>query len=67
MKKSKKEELKNLSVEELESRIEEAQKELFHLNTDKSVQKKAENPHKFPEVRRNIARMKTLLNQKSSN
>ncbi len=64
MKKSAKQELRAQSVGELEAQIEESYKKLFHLRTVKNVQKKAEKGHVFKETRRQIARMKTFIQEK---
>lgn len=64
MKKSAKEALRALSVSDLEAQVEESFKKLFFLRTAKSVQKKADKAHEFRETRRQIARMKTFIQEK---
>ncbi len=63
MKKKEWEELKNFSKEELLSKLNELKKELFDLKLRHSVVP-VKNPLKIRVLRRDIARVKTLLNQK---
>lgn len=63
MKKKEWEELKNFSKEELLSKLNELKKELFDLKLRHSVVL-VKNPLKIRVLRRDIARVKTLLNQK---
>ncbi len=55
-------ELRELSVEELNQRHADAQKESFDLRVTK-VTGKIDNPLKLRFVRRDIARIKTILRQ----
>jgi|GEM_PF-3619792 len=64
MKKSVKQELREKSVNDLQESVGEARTKLFHLHTTKSLQKKADKPHEFRETRRQIARMKTFIQEK---
>jgi len=64
MKKSVKQELRAQSIGDLEVGVEEAYLKLFKLRTQKNVQKKAEKAHEFKETRRQIARMKTFIQEK---
>jgi large subunit ribosomal protein L29 len=60
---AKKTELKELSVAELELKIREAQDELVHLRLRKQTGQ-VEHPHRLKELRKQIARLNTYLNQK---
>ena len=64
MKKSVKQEWREKSALELETGVEEARVKLFQLHTTKNLQKKAEKAHEFRETRRQIARMKTFIQEK---
>jgi large subunit ribosomal protein L29 len=59
MKKSK--ELKEMTAAELVNRLEDTQKELFNLRMQQ-VAGQLENPVRIRQVRREVARIKTLLN-----
>ena len=56
-------EIKNMSVEELNAKLVELKKELFNLRFQHAVNQ-LENPHKMTEVKHDIARVMTVLNQK---
>ena len=56
-------ELRTLSDEELNSRITEAKKELFDLRLKQSTGS-LEKPSKIRELRKNVARMKTILKER---
>lgn len=58
-------ELKALSNEELEAKIKESKKELFDLRLQQSTGS-LEKPSKIKELRKNVARMKTILNERKS-
>ncbi len=58
-------ELRTLSTEELNSKIEESKKELFDLRLKNSTGS-LEQPSKIRELRKNIARMKTILAEKEN-
>ena len=55
---------KELDVDELEEETLKLKRELYHLHTQKQMEKKAEKPHRFRQLRRDIARIKTLVQQK---
>ena len=55
-------EIRNLSVEELEAKLKE---ELFNLRFQHAINQ-LENPHKIADVKKDIARVKTLLNEKNA-
>ena len=59
-----KKELKEKSPEELKTELQALLKEQFGLRMQKATQQLANNA-KIPAVRRDIARVKTLLNQKA--
>ena len=56
-------ELRQMSVEELNAKLVELKKELFNLRFQHAVNQ-LENPHKMTEVKHDIARVMTVLNQK---
>jgi len=58
-------ELRTLSDEELEAKIKESKKELFDLRLKQSTGS-LEQPSKIRELRKNIARMKTILSEKKN-
>ena len=55
--------IKNMTVEELNNKLVELKKELFNLRFQHAVNQ-LENPHKMTEVKHDIARVMTVLNQK---
>ena len=58
-------EIKNLSVQELEKKLKELKEELFNLRFQHAINQ-LENPHKIADVKKDIARVKTVLNQKNA-
>lgn len=56
-------EIKDLEVEELERRVAETRRELFNLRFQHATGQ-LENTGQLKEVRKNIARLLTVLNQK---
>ena len=56
-------EVKELGVDELERRVAETRRELFNLRFQHATGQ-LENTGQLQEVRRNIARLLTVLNQK---
>lgn len=52
------------SVEELEATCLDLHKELYGLRNDLKINKKLEHPHKIKLVKRDIARILTVLNEK---
>ena len=56
-------EIKNMTVEELNAKLVELKKELFNLRFQHAVNQ-LENPHKMTEVKHDIARVMTALNEK---
>lgn len=58
-------EINKLTVEELNAKLVELKKELFNLRFQHAVNQ-LENPHKITEVKHDIARVMTVLNQKNA-
>jgi large subunit ribosomal protein L29 len=58
-------ELRALSNEELEAKIKESKKELFDLRLKQSTGS-LEQPSKIRELRKNVARMKTILREREN-
>ena len=56
-------EINRMTVEELNAKLVELKKELFNLRFQHAVNQ-LENPHKMTEVKHDIARVMTVLNQK---
>ena len=59
------EELKKMSAEELTAKLNELKEELFNLRFQHAINQ-LENPHKIADVKKDIARVKTLLNEKNA-
>ena len=59
-------ELRELSTTELETRVKDEQSALQNLRFSKSVTGQLENPARIKSHRREIARLKTILNEKRS-
>jgi large subunit ribosomal protein L29 len=57
-------ELRDMSVEDLETRLGELTEEGFRLRF-RSATESIENPMRFRAIRRDIARIKTILEEKS--
>lgn len=60
------EQIRDLSVEEIETRIDEEEDELEELKFQHAIQGRLENPIILRTKRRFIARLKTILNEKQS-
>ena len=56
-------EIREMSAEQLGAKLVELKKELFNLRFQHAVNQ-LENPHKMTEVKHDIARVMTVLNQK---
>ena len=56
-------EIREMSAEQLSAKLVELKKELFNLRFQHAVNQ-LENPHKMTEVKHDIARVMTVLNQK---
>ena len=59
-------EIRELSVDELKSKIEELTTERFNLRF-RSATESIENPMRFRALRRDIARLQTILREKETN
>ena len=55
-------EMKTMSTEELEKKLTELKDELFHLRFQLAI-KQLDNPHKITAVKRDIARVLTVINE----
>ena len=58
-------ELKALSNTELEAKVSELKAELFNLRFQHAINQ-LENPHKITDVKRDIARVMTVLQEKNA-
>ena len=56
-------ELRNMTIDEIKIKEESLKKELFALRTEAEAGR-IEKPHKINEVRRNIARCETIIQEK---
>ena len=54
--------LRNMTAAELETKLQELKKELFNLRFQHAVNQ-LENPHQISEVKHDIARVMTVLNE----
>jgi large subunit ribosomal protein L29 len=61
----KKTELKQMSKDQLKEKLVELRRDLMRLNTQRSTKTIPENPSNIKNLRRNIARILTLIKQKS--
>jgi large subunit ribosomal protein L29 len=59
-------EIREMSVEDLRAKIEELTRERFNLRF-RSATESIENPMRFRSLRRDIARMQTILREKEAN
>ena len=57
--------LRNMTAAELETKLQEPKKELFNLRFQHAVNQ-LENPHQIAEVKHDIARVMTVLNEKNA-
>ena len=57
-------EIRELSLEELETKVNELKQELFNLNFQKTLGK-LQNTAKIKDVKRTIARLKTVVTEKT--
>ena len=58
-------EIRDLTDDEIETRIEQAQEELFRLRF-RSATQQLENPSLIKKLRRDVARMKTIQSERES-
>ena len=59
------EELRSMSAEQLGVKLQDLKKELFNLRFQHAINQ-LDNPHKIVDVKRDIARVMTVLNQKNA-
>ena len=59
------EELKKMSAEELNAKLNELKEELFTLRVQHAINQ-LDNPQQIVEVKRNIARVMTVLSEKNA-
>ena len=59
-------ELKNLSVEELTKKLDELKKDLFMLRMQHATNQ-LDNPMQIANVKKDIARVKTIIREKETN
>ena len=57
--------LKKMSAEELNAKLKELKGELFNLRFQHAINQ-LENPHKIADVKRDIARVMTILQEKNA-
>ena len=65
MKKMKTNEIREMSVEELNVKLNDLKKDLFNLRFQNATNQ-LENPKRITEVRRDIARVKTVITEKTA-
>ena len=58
-------ELRDLTVAELEAKFKELKSELFHLRFQHAINQ-LDNPQRIVEVKKNIARVMTILSEKNA-
>ena len=58
-------ELREMTVEQLNSKLGELKEELFNLRFQNAINQ-LDNPHKIADVKKDIARVKTILNEKNA-
>ena len=58
-------EIRNMSIAELETKLKELKEELFNLRFQHAINQ-LDNPHRIVEVKRDIARVMTILQQKNA-
>ena len=59
------EELRKMSAEELNAKLKELKEELFNLRFQHAINQ-LDNPQKMVEVKKNIARVMTILSEKNA-
>ena len=59
------EEIRSMSAEQLNDKLKELKGELFNLRFQHAINQ-LENPHRIVEVKRDIARVMTILQQKNA-
>ena len=59
------EEMRKMDAEQLNAKLKELKGELFNLRFQHAINQ-LENPHKIADVKKDIARVMTVLNQKNA-
>ena len=59
------EELRNMNAEELNAKLKDLKEELFNLRFQHAINQ-LDNPQRMVEVKRNIARVMTILSEKNA-
>ena len=57
--------IRKMSAEELETKLKELKSELFNLRFQHAINQ-LENPHKIADVKKDIARVMTILHEKNA-
>lgn len=57
-------EFRDLSVEELQATLEDTRKKLFEIKNERTQAKQMEKPHRLEVLKKEIARMLTVLTEK---
>jgi len=57
--------IRKMSVEELNKKLKDLKEELFNLRFQNTINQ-LDNPHKIADVKKDIARVKTILNEKNA-
>ena len=65
MKKSEKDKIREMSIEEMEARLDELKKELFNLRFQHAINQ-LENPMRLGDVKKEIAVIKTIMTEKKT-
>ena len=58
-------EIRKMSAEELEAKLKELKSELFNLRFQHAINQ-LDNPHKIADVKKDIARVMTILQEKNA-
>ena len=58
-------EIRNMTTEQLEAKLKELKDELFRLRFQNAI-RQLDNPHKIADVKRDIARVMTVLREKNA-
>ena len=58
-------EFRKMSAEELEAKLKELKSELFNLRFQHAINQ-LDNPHKIADVKKDIARVMTILHEKNA-
>ena len=58
-------EIRQMSSQDLEKKLKELKQELFNLRFQHAINQ-LDNPHKIADVKKDIARVKTILNEKKA-